>query len=78
MQVTGPKMKIRVRETMIAIDKMGKNKAAAADELLDIIFQVKEWKDLVKNLKKEQKMRSNWKQEMFNRPEGREDDNNMP
>ena len=72
-------MKIRVRETMIAIDKMGKNKAAAADELLDIIFQVKEWKDLVKNLKKEQKMRSNWKQEMFKRPEGREDDNNnMP
>ena len=52
MQVTGPKMKIRVRETMIAIDRMGKNKAAAADELLDIIFQVKEWKDLVKNLKK--------------------------
>ena len=39
---TGPKIKIKVGETIKAIDRMGKNKAAAADELLDIIFQVKE------------------------------------
>ena len=38
MQITGNKIKITVRETMIAIDKMGKNKAAAADELTDTIF----------------------------------------
>ena len=37
-RVTGPKIKITVRDTLVAIDKMGKNKAAAADELLDIIF----------------------------------------
>ena len=38
MQVTGPKIKIGIKDTMIAMDKMGKNKAAAADELLDTIF----------------------------------------
>ena len=38
MQTAGPKMRISIRETMVAIDKMGKNKAAAADELLDVIF----------------------------------------
>ena len=31
-------MRIEVKETMIAIDKMGKNKAAAADELMDTMF----------------------------------------
>ena len=38
MQITGSKIKITIRETMIAIDKMGKKKAAAADELTDTIF----------------------------------------
>ena len=45
---------------MIAIDKMGKNKAAAADELLDVIFQVREWKELEKRLRKDKMLRNNW------------------
>ena len=37
-RVTGPKIKIEVWDTMKAIDRMGKNKAASSDELLDTIF----------------------------------------
>ena len=46
---------------MIAIDKMGKNKATAADELMDIIFQVGEWKKLDIELRKDKLLRENWK-----------------
>ena len=42
---------------MKAIDRMGKNKAAAADELLDTIFQVKEWKELENKLRKKKTLR---------------------
>ena len=37
-RVDGPKIKIKVVDTLRAIDRMGKNKAASADELLDTIF----------------------------------------
>jgi hypothetical protein len=44
---------------MRAIDRMGKNKAAAADELMDIIFKVEEWKKLDVDLRKEKLLREN-------------------
>ena len=50
---------------MVAIDKIGKNKAAAVDELMDVIFQVKEWKILEKKLDKKEIKRKNWKKEVF-------------
>ena len=59
MQVTGPKIKISVRDTMIAMDRMGKNKAAAADELLDTLFQVKEWKELERKLRRNKTLKTN-------------------
>jgi hypothetical protein len=34
----GRKMVISVREVLVAMDKMGKNKAASIDELTDTIF----------------------------------------
>ena len=37
-RVTGPKIKIETADTLRAIDRMGKNKAASTDELLDTIF----------------------------------------
>ena len=43
---------------------MGKNKAAA-DELLDTIFQVKEWKNLEKRLIKDNMLRKDWKKENY-------------
>ena len=49
----------------MAIDRMGKNKAAAADELLDTIFQVNEWKLLQKKLLKEKQERKGWKEEVY-------------
>ena len=59
MQVTGPKIKISIKDTMIAMDRMGKNKAAAADELLDTIFQVKEWKELERKLRRNKTLKTN-------------------
>ncbi len=50
---------------MIAIDKMGKNKAAAADELLDVIFQVREWKLLERKIKEKGEEREEWKKELY-------------
>ena len=44
---------------MIAMDRMGKNKAAAADELLDTIFQVKEWKELERKLRRNKTLKTN-------------------
>ena len=49
----------------MAIDRMGKNKAAAADELLDVIFQVREWKKLENTLKQKEEFRKNWKDEVY-------------
>ena len=54
---------------MKAIDRMGKNKAAAADELLDTIFQVKEWKELENKLRKKKTLRENWRQEIYEKSE---------
>ena len=48
---------------------MGKNKAASADELLDTIFQVKEWKKLEIKLIKENMMRKDWKKDNFQNSE---------
>ena len=45
---------------MIAMEKMGKNKAVSVDELMDLIFQVKEYRRLYKKLHKEHKLRENW------------------
>ena len=64
-RVTGRKINIEVIDTINAIDRMGKNKAAAADELLDIIFQVKEWKKMGNILKHKEQLRKNWKTETF-------------
>ena len=58
-RVTGRKINIEVIDTINAIDRMGKNKAAAADELLDIIFQVKEWKKMGNILKHKEQLRKN-------------------
>ena len=56
------------------MDTVGKNKAASVDELMDIIFQEKEWKNMEKRLKEKQLIKRNWKNENFeNRKE--EDEN---
>ena len=54
---------------MKAIDRMGKNKAASTDELLDTIFQVKEWKRLAIKLKKDKELRTNWKTDTYHNSE---------
>ena len=64
-RVTGPKIKVKIADTIRAIDRIGKNKAASADELLDIIFQVKEWKKLELKLIKDNMMRKDWKKDYF-------------
>ena len=40
---------------------MGKNKANSADDLLDLIFQVKEWRKLRQALEKQGRTRKEWK-----------------
>ena len=51
---------------------MGKNKAASVDELMDIIFQEKEWTKMEKRLREKRLIKRNWKDENFenNKEEG--------
>ena len=53
-EVYGEKDNINIKETIQAIEKMGKNKASSVDELMDIIFQEKEWRNLEKRLKEKE------------------------
>ena len=65
----GRKIRIDVRECLVAFDKMGKNKAPAVDELLDIIFQVKEFKKLFRKLNREDKMEQDWQHKSYTQSE---------
>ena len=71
-------IKIEVIDTMIAIDKMGKNKAQAVDELMDIIFQAKEMKNMERRLKKQDKLRNNWKNITYKKSEHFKDEGPEP
>ena len=57
--VMGQKITISIHETMLAIDRMGKNKATSTDELMDVIFQVREWKNLEKRMEERGEKRQN-------------------
>ena len=57
----------------MAIDKMGKNKAASIDEFMDIIFQVREMKNMERRFKKSKLIINNWKEINFKKCEVQED-----
>ena len=38
MNVLGKKVEVKIKDTIIAIERMGKKKATSIDELMDIIF----------------------------------------
>ena len=59
------KEEITIKETMIAMEVMGKNKASSVDELMDIIFQEKEWQNMKKRLEGKKLVRRDWRRDNF-------------